>query len=142
MSNTAPVRDPLSPLAREVLSLFSEALADVRFPDIDLAVLASAAEDLRGAQRDAEQLESRVTAARAVVAAQAEALTAQALRALAYARVFAESAPDVAHRVAAIEQQQLASLPHPEGIKRRGRPRKTEPEETLFTAAAPSLEIS
>ncbi len=145
MSNTPPVRDPLSPLAREVLALFSEALSEVRFPDIDAAVLASGAEGLRAVQRDVEILEIRLDAAREIVAAQSEALNAQAQRALAYARVYADTAPDVARRVAEVGQHGAATASGPAALKRRGRPRKpvsAEPIESLFAVTTPSLDMS
>ena len=79
-----------------MIALFAEALPNVRFPDMDLSVLESAADDLRAAQVELEQIEAELAASRAALLQQAEQLTLRAQKALAYARVFAESDPELA----------------------------------------------
>ncbi len=116
--------DPVPPLARAVMTLFAEALPDVRFPDLDLAVLESAADDLRAAQVELEQIEAELHAARAALAKQAEQLTTRAQRALAYARVYAEGDPELASRVQAVAGSPKAGTLAGEAPKRRGRPRR------------------
>jgi len=117
--------DPVPALARSVIALFSESLAGVRFPDMDLTMLESAADDLRAAQVEIEQIEAELAAARATLQGQADQLLQRAQRALAYARIFAESDPTLAARVQQVGEAQRpaagSSVP-----KRRGRPAKRE----------------
>jgi hypothetical protein len=142
------VSDPVPPFARAVLELYAEALPSVRFPDMDLSVLESAADDLRAAQVELEQIEAELAQARATLLSQAEQLNARCQRALAYARVFAETDPALNARVAALgETGSSAAQTAP---KRRGRPagsdkqRRSEDDDTSLFAAhgTPALEAS
>ncbi|MFT3926202.1 MAG: hypothetical protein QM778_26895 [Myxococcales bacterium] len=135
--------DPVPALARAVIELFAEALPTVRFPDMDLAVLESAADDLRAAQVELEQIEAELAAARAALQAQAEQLSQRAQRALAYARVFAESDPDLALRVQQVGEVQRGA-PLSAAPKRRGRPRRDDAADTSLFALgeAPALEAT
>jgi truncated hemoglobin YjbI len=127
-----PSHDPVPPFAREVLSLFREALAEVRFPSVDREVLESAAEAACAAQVEVEQLERTLADARARVVARVEALTELSQRALAYARIFAETDEALAEEVERIAHSQRVSVTGSE--KRRGRPRKKTQDdgESLF----------
>jgi hypothetical protein len=125
-----PQRDPVPPFAREVLALFASAFAEVRFPELDRAVLEGLAEELRAAQREVEQIEHGLAQARAQVALKAEALMALAQRGLAYARVFSEGDAELeeqVERVADCLAPAAGAAP-----KRRGRPRRAEQEASLF----------
>lgn len=128
-------RDPLSPLARDVLALFRDVLAEVHFPDLDLARLEAATEALWMAQRKTERLEAELEAARAELTAESTALTAQCQRALAYARVFAEADPALAARVAELGPPASHPPTRTTEPKRRGRPRKGESDASLFSSA-------
>lgn len=121
MSNQ-PSHDPVPTFAREVLTLFGEALSEVRFPSLDREVLESAAEAACAAQAEVEQLERALAEARARVAGRVEALIELSQRALAYARIFAESDDALSQEVERIAQSQRAVVAGSE--KRRGRPRK------------------
>lgn len=135
--------DPVPALARSVIELFAEALPNVRFPDMDLSVLEAAADDLRAAQVELEQIEAELDAARAALAKQADQLMVRAQRALAYARVFAESDPELATRVQSIGQTEKPSA-SPGGVpKRRGRPKRDAGDTSLFTLeGAPAMEAT
>ena len=129
--------DPVPPLARSVIALFAEALPNVRFPDMDLSVLESAADDLRAAQVELEQIEAELAASRAALLQQAEQLTLRAQKALAYARVFAESDPELAERVQTIGQTQKPMSPLGSVPKRRGRPKQDAEDSSLFARGEP-----
>jgi hypothetical protein len=96
--------DPISSPVGEVLATFRDTLADVRFPEVDRVALEALAEDVR-AHAAAATL-ARVTLAGALVALEEAQgrLARRAELALAYARVYAESAEDPAlsERLAAI----------------------------------------
>lgn len=118
--------DPVPPLARAVIELFEEALPDVRFPDMDRHMLETAADDLRAAQVEIEQLEVELAAAKATLSGQAEQLASRAQRALAYARIFAETDASLSARVAQIKDE--PSLPKSAPVKRRGRMKRDDAE--------------
>jgi hypothetical protein len=115
MSKPSLKRDPLSATARDVLTLFSDALHEVRFPDVDLQSLQAAADELRALQLEVERIEAELEEARAQVAA----------------RIYAESDPKLAQRVAEIGQGKVPSsaavMP-----KKRGRARKSDGDSNLF----------
>src|SRR4051794_11376878 len=100
MLPATPKHNPIPAGARDVLALYSEALADVRFPDLDGAQLQSLAEGLCAAQVEVERLEHELEVARSLVRDQAARLSARADRALAYARVFAEGDAALCARLA------------------------------------------
>ena len=83
-----------------MIALYAEALPDVRFPDLDLALLQRNADDLHAAQLAVAAAAVQLEAAREAAHGQAELLSMRAERALAYARVFADgdSEPHRAHR--------------------------------------------
>ena len=118
----------LSSRSREILELYASALPEVAFPDLDLASLHVAAEQLRTAQDEVDRLESEVRDARELVASASAALDARAERALAYARIYAEGKPDLQAAVNAIRS---SGAHDGEGAatRRRGRPRKHEAHE-------------
>lgn len=118
----------LSSRSREILELYASALPEVTFPDLDLASLHVAAEQLRAAQDEVDRLESEVRDARELVSSASAALDARAERALAYARIYAEGKPELQAAVSAIRS---SSAHDGEGAttKRRGRPRKHDAHE-------------
>ncbi|HEY2732977.1 MAG TPA: hypothetical protein VGI70_03285, partial [Polyangiales bacterium] len=107
---TSPQHDPTPSLAREVLALYAEALSDVRFPDLDLALLESARAAVLTAQLDVERVEAKLAIARAELDAQLDALQRKAERALAYARVFAQSDAALGARVAELAVRKRPQL--------------------------------
>ncbi len=133
MSKPSLKFDPLSTTARDVLGLFSDALAEVRFPDVDLHSLQAAADELRALQLEVERLEAELETARALVSAQSEALTGQAERGLAYARIYAAADAKLSLRVAEVGQSTSPVSP-PAAPKKRGRARKGEGDANLFNS--------
>jgi hypothetical protein len=132
------VEGTLSSFARDVLALFSDTLSDLRFPDVDGDRLELAASELEQAQDEVESAEAALEAARAKRDEANHALEALARKALAYARVFADSDPELAAKVEAIGGAR-SSAPGQEqrsAIKRRGRPKKEAGEASLFQAEA------
>jgi hypothetical protein len=144
----APLRDPVPPLARAVLDVFRDALADVRFPDVDRATLEESEAELLAAQIALEAAEFELERARASVAERSASLTSRAQRALAYAKVFAEDDPVLRDRLDSLSAPRArASEPREEGaapVKRRGRPRKNGEGASLFapSEAAPGYEAA
>jgi hypothetical protein len=129
-----PERDPVSAFGHEMLALFRGPLAEVRFPDLDRAVLEEGAAELMRAQLEVETLERALEAARLKTQSASVAFGQTATRALAYARVLATGQPAVEAALAA--SPLLASAggsTHASGStdtkreeekKRRGRPKK------------------
>jgi hypothetical protein len=96
-----------------LLELFATDLAKVRFGDLDGATLNDAAAAVRAAARELAEAEALAAAARAGLETAREALLHKGQRALAYARIYAEAAPELAQRL--------------EGISLGG-PRRAEPK--------------
>jgi hypothetical protein len=126
MKTPTPKLDQTPELARQIIELYAEELADVSFPDIDLARLKSAQSELHSAQ---------LAQARAERDRQSDALSTKAERALAYARVFAQGDPSLAPRIAEIGRRKLpGSEENPKPAKPRGRKPKAETASELFQA--------
>jgi hypothetical protein len=73
----------------EVVKLFAGALSDVRFPDVDGATLHAAAETVRERARELETARRALATAERHLADATAQLREQALRGVAYARVYA-----------------------------------------------------
>jgi hypothetical protein len=130
--------DPIPASVQAVLELFASDLAEVRFPDVDAAVLSRLAADAKAAAEALAGAQAALEQARAVLQQRQDALLHGAARAVAYARVFAESNEALAARLDAIS---LARPRRPRGDasepqvasaetapRRRGRPPKARSE--------------
>jgi hypothetical protein len=118
---------------KRLLDLFATDLAKMKFGDLDASVLEGAAGAVRSAARDLAEAEALADAARASLEAARETLLPKGPRALAYARIFAESVPELADRLVGITvgagarhaEPKLITPDLPEGTpRRRGRPPK------------------
>src|ERR1041384_8285717 len=81
----------LPPAIPSVLELFKGPLASLRFAEIDAAGLASLAAEVESADAEVSAQEAKLAELRQELAVRQDALLALAQRALAYARVYAES---------------------------------------------------
>jgi hypothetical protein len=144
-SKTEPLRDPLPVFVREVIALYADAFAEVRFPDLDRGTLSNAADVLRESQVAVEALEAELEATREALRAQTQQLQAQAERALAYARVFADGDAELSTRItriAAIVPSAVSVRGESTQTRKRGRPRKAEGETGLFAAAVEPMDAA
>lgn len=137
--------DPLAPPLRALIALFSQDLEQQRFGDLSAAGLRQAAEQVESAAEALILAEASASAARAALADAEERLHQQAQRALAYARVFAEDAPDLAARLDDITLPRLrrpSVVEHAAAVaiepRRRGRPRKLEAHGPTLLEVAPT----
>jgi len=98
-----------------LIQLFSEALADIRFPGIDTAVLEKAAEQVTSRAREVERLREALTIAREALHAEQQSLREQARQAHAYARIFATGNEELTGQLDAIvfdtSKQRVAKKP-------------------------------
>jgi multidrug efflux pump subunit AcrA (membrane-fusion protein) len=139
-----------------LLDLFTTSLADVRFADLDGQTLASSAAEVEAAAKSVAVAQAALDAAREVLQSRQDALLQRAQRALAYARVYAESdealsrrldavtLPRPARRARAEDALVLSADPQPAPASRpRGRPKKvvaaqpTPPAELTLEAIVP-----
>ena len=147
--------DPISPALQDLLKLFGQDLATVKFPDLDRSVLQEAAERVKEKAEVVARAQAALEAARQSLYESQEALLQKGQRALAYARIFAEDDAELSAKLDGI------SLPRPvrkasraEGAvaleapavqaeesapRRRGRPPKARSSAPLFSEGA-SLE--
>ena len=130
-TSPTPTHDPVAPWCAEVLSLFAGPLGEVRFPDIDAAVLDASADAVRLAQLEVESLERALDEARVRTRDAGIVLGDLCGRALAYARVFASAQPELQAALASVrtpsERPSLELAP-----RKRGRPRKDSATATLL----------
>ena len=106
-----------------LLDLFTTSLADVRFADVDGQTLASSAAEVEIAAKSVAAAQSALDAARDALQSKQDALLQRAQRALAYARVYAESDEAQSRKLDAV------SLPRP--------PRRPRAEDALVLSADP-----
>lgn len=90
-----------------LLALFQTTLADVRFGDIDATSFTRAAAEVEAAADVVAKAQAALDDARRELAAREEFLTGYATRALAYARVYAETEPTLRAQVDAIALPRL-----------------------------------
>lgn len=142
-----PLIDVTPTLARQVIDLYAEELAEVRFPDLDLSALLYTQAELHAAQLEVERVEAELADKRAELERRSQALVAKAERALAYARIYAQGDEQLAPRLAEIGRRKSSLGAHPAATtsatgtiaapKRRGRKPKAEEEpEELFSESA------
>ena len=122
--------DCIPGFAREVLALFAGPFAEVRFPDLDSALLERHAGLVEAAHGEVVRIEEELAEARARVNDQAQALTLVAQRALAYARIYAEGKPELEARVAAVCERKPS--PPVEVSKKRTRAKRSDTDSSLF----------
>jgi hypothetical protein len=141
----------ISPQIQAVLDLFSSSsLTDVRFGDVDAQSLARIAIDVQSEADAVASAQAALDAARATLHEREEALLHHAQRALAYARVYAETDETLSARLEAItlprpprrartDGDALILAPDPQPAPRpRGRPRKVIASEPMLEAIASS----
>lgn len=129
--------DPISTPVSEVLAAFREALADVRFPEVDHEALEALAEDVRAHAAGATLAKVTLAAAQEALADAQSRLSRRAELALAYARVYAESAGDPALA------ERLASIPLGKTTKlERRAPAPAAPRRTRKHGAAQAIDAN
>jgi hypothetical protein len=137
---------------QSLLDLFATTLGDVRFGDVDAKTLARVATEAETAAAVVASAQAALDLARDTLQERQEALLSQAQRAVAYARVYAESDTALTSRLDAIALPKSSRRPRVNGDalvlstesdaarRPRGRPRKVAglaepvPDVLLFTA--------
>jgi hypothetical protein len=130
--------DAIAPSIQSLLDLFTTALVEVRFADVNAQTLARAVADVEAASEVVTTAQSALDDARQALQERQETLLQHAQRAVAYARVYAESDEALSARLGAIalprstrrtrpngEALVLSSDPPTTPTRPRGRPRKT-----------------
>jgi TolA-binding protein len=140
MPQRTPKLDPTPALARQVLELYAGELAQVQFPDLDLALLEAAREQVRDAQLEIERVEATLAQAQAALGDKLQQLNGKIERALAYARVFAQGDPVLAPRIAEIGRRKAAPEADGGEPKPRGRKKKADSASDLFGEPASDSE--
>jgi len=149
------MNDPVSSAVQEVVDLFTKELTHLRFGDLEAGVLASSSDEVKAVAAEVAEAEAVLEGVRARLAEKQDALVQKAQRALAYARVYAEGQPDLASRIEQIalprgarRATRVDAIPAPSdemqptggaALRRRGRPRRIEPESTLLALPADTV---
>jgi len=141
----------MHPAVQALLDLFSTSLADVRFADVDGPSLARCAAEVDAAAQAEAVARSALDAANLALQEKQEALLRRAHRALAYARVYADSdttltasleaigLPGAARR-ATVGDAPVLSAASDTAPRPRGRPRKRPAAETTLEMSMPGAE--
>jgi hypothetical protein len=127
--------EAIAPPIQAILDLFATALADVRFADLDATALANLADEVRSVAELVVSAQAALASAEEALRERQGALLKQVQRAVAYARVYAESDEVLTQRLESValprsERQarsadkQLTTLPGQQAARPRGRPRK------------------
>lgn len=135
--------DLIAPDVSRLIQLFS-AQADLRFPDVDAAVLQAALLTVRERDTEVCRAEAALNAAKSALEEVQEQLLKKTHQAHAYLRVFAENDFALMEKVAAISLPKLRRTPRTDSVSpdavapapaKRGRPKKVHAaEESLFPA--------
>lgn len=136
MTALAAKHDPTPVFARQVIGLYrDEALAEARFPDLDLEILHVAEQALLAAQLEVERCEAQLESARTARDRVLEQLEVKVERALAYARVFATGNPELTARLADLGRKKATPTSERAPPAKRGRPKKLGNGAELFATA-------
>lgn len=136
------VQRPMSaipPSVQAVLDLFSGALSEVRFADVDASGLTTLASEVEAAAMEVEARQADLNTARDTLNQRQEGLLLRVQRALAYARVYAESDPELTQRLNAISLPRAAKRPRAEPAATTSEPRRKSRTEA---ATGPSEELA
>ena len=114
------MNDVIPSAVQEVVDLFISELASLKFGDLEPSALAAACEEVKGLAADVTRAERELENARATLAEKKDVLLQKAQRALAYARVYAESRPELASR--------LERIALPRTLRRTSRSESTLPD--------------
>lgn len=144
--------DPISPALQDLLTLFGQELATVKFPDMDRGVLEEAAAGVKEKAEAVARAQAVLDAARQSLHESQEALLQKGQRALSYARIFAEEDAELSEKLDAISlPRPVRRAPRTEGAaaleapaslveesapRRRGRPPKARTSAPLFSEGA------
>ena len=129
MSDQNPISAPL----RDLLSVFADELAELRFGDVDADLLEKAAALVQAAAAQRAKAETALEEAQTQLSLSRQAFADLGVRALAYARIFAENQPQLRARLDAIELPS-GSTPATKDMKVDGRRRRhKEASESLPT---------
>lgn len=136
------------PSLNAVIELFENELAHLKFPDLDRAVLAAAADRVEAQAAALRQAEAALMATREALQDSLDALQHKCQRALAYARIYAEDDADLLGRIDAVEvvrprgPRSVASVPtsgapRSDAATRGRKPRRTTgADDPLFLGPA------
>jgi hypothetical protein len=94
--------EPIAAPIQTVLDLFATDLADVRFADVDAKTLERVASEVKSAAEVVASAEVALDVARAALQEKQDVLLQHSQRALAYARVYAESDEAISARLETI----------------------------------------
>src|SRR5689334_3570537 len=119
------MNDPIPSAVQDVVDLFVSELGSLKFGDLEASELVAVCEAIKSQAADVTRAESELENARAALAEKKDLLLQKAQRALAYARVYAESRPELASR--------LERIALPRSLRRSGRSESApqEPETSV-----------
>ena len=141
----------IPPPIQTLLDLFTTTLADVRFADVDGQTLARCAAGVEATADAVAAAQAALDVAREALRDKQDVLLREAQRALAYARVYAESDEALSKRLEAVTLPRATRRPSAEEVlvlsadvkpspRPRGRPRKASATEPTLEMMVPGAE--
>ncbi len=106
---------PIPPPIQAVIDLYADPLRDLRFADVDAATLGKLAASVHAAAEVVLSAETELARQRQTLHERQDALLQHAQRALAYARVYAESDAALMGRLEQIALPRGSRRPRPDG---------------------------
>lgn len=141
--------DPISVSLRDVLAVFDDALADVKFPDVDNDALQAQAKEVEERHAEVRRLEAALEEAKKRLDDAQDGLLNKAQRAVAYARVYADGDVLLSSRLESIALPRAKAKSSPpaqasSAPKKRGRPAKNaaEADASLFAVGSDDAEAA
>lgn len=145
--------EAIAPPIQAILDLFATSLADVRFADLDATALANLAAEVRSVAEVVAAAQAALASAEGALRERQGALLQQVQRAVAYARVYAESDDALTRQIEAIAlpragrsaggaDRQLTAFPGQPAVRPRGRPRKVPAPGPTLTGVSMAAEES
>ena len=110
---TAPMTEPVA----RIVEIFREDLEGLAFPDVSLASLEHAAENVRERANQVEALRNQVNVAEAELAAARSDLESLAQRGLAYAKVYATGNADLTEKLEQIKMSEPTKKKRRKAVK-------------------------
>jgi hypothetical protein len=114
---------------RELITVFKENLSKVEFPDVSTAILENCAAAVEKNARELATIVAQENAARELLETSRNELLQKAIRAVAYAKVYAEDRPEIMARLSQI------NLGKASRAFRKATTEKSAPEEVTDAAA-------
>jgi hypothetical protein len=121
------IEEPISPSIQDLLTIFKNDLSAINFPDVNQEVLDALVQKVASSAKNLQEALTAVQAARDSLEAAQNELTSKAVRALAYAKVFAEGNDALLEKLSRISLGKTSRSPKKSALEKMSA-EKPQPE--------------